>query len=96
MYSHSMRGTKVAATEGQWLLSKLPECVAPKNPDDSLKLMCTSPYILPTLYTSIMAMMSLNDVTIFCLPLQVGKTLCMHSRVMLTHLQTAGVPTDQF
>ena len=52
MYSHSMRGTEVATTEGQWLLSQLPECVAPKNPDDSCELMCTSPYILPTLYVS--------------------------------------------
>ena len=47
MYSHSMRGTKVAITEGQWLLSKLPECVAPKNPDDSLKAHAPSPYVPP-------------------------------------------------
>ena len=52
MYSHSMRGNEVATTEGWWLLSKLPECVAPKNQDDSLELMCTSPYILPNLYIS--------------------------------------------
>ena len=50
MYFHSARGTKVATTEGQWLLSKLPECSAAKNPNNSLKLMCASPYILPTLY----------------------------------------------
>ena len=45
MYSHSMRGTEVAATEGWWLLSKLPECSAPKTPDNSLKAQAHSPYI---------------------------------------------------
>ena len=52
MYSHSTRGNEVAATEGWWLLSMLPECVAPKYPDDSLKLVCTSPYILLILYVN--------------------------------------------
>ena len=39
MYSHSMRGTKVAMTEGQWLFSKLPECSAPKTQMTAPRLM---------------------------------------------------------
>ena len=30
-----MRGTIIATTEHQWPYSKLPECSAPKNPDNS-------------------------------------------------------------
>ena len=75
MYSHSLRGTKVATTEGWWLLGKWLECTAAKNPDNSLELMCTSLYILPTLYISITAVTSLNDVMIICFPLAVGKNL---------------------
>ena len=47
MYSHSSRGTEVAALKGHWLLSKWLECTAAKNPDNSLKLMWASPYIPP-------------------------------------------------
>ena len=86
MYSHSLWGTEVATTEGWWLLSKWLKCTAAKNPDNSLELMCTSPYILPTLYVSIMAVTSLNDVTIICFPLLAGKTLHMCSTVLLTCL----------
>ena len=86
MYSYSLGGTKVATTEGQWLLIKWLECTAAKHPDNSLKLVCASPYILPTLYVSIMTVTSLNYVMIVCFPLSVGKTLCMHSRVMPTCL----------
>ena len=73
MYSHSMRGTKVAATEAWWLLSRLPECSAPKTPDDSLKACACSPYIPPTLCISITFVMSLNDIAIVCFPLPAGK-----------------------
>ena len=68
-----MRGTKVAATEGQWLLSKLPECSAPKTPDNSPEAHACSPYIPPTLCISITFVTSLNDITIICFPLPVGK-----------------------
>ena len=71
MYSHSTRGTEVATTEGQWLLSKLPECSAPKTPDDSLKAHAHSSHIPPTLLVSITFVMSLNDVTIICFPFPV-------------------------
>ena len=81
-----MRGTKVAVTEGQWLLSKSPECSAPKNPDNCLKAHACSPYIPPTLCISITFVMSLNDVMIVCFPLSLGKTLHMHRRAMLAHL----------
>ena len=66
MYSHSTRGTEVATTEGQWLLSKLPEYVTHKNPGNSPKAHA------PTLCISIMFVMSLNDITIICFPLLVG------------------------
>ena len=59
MYSHFMRGTRVAATEGHWLLSKLPECSAPKTPDDSPEAHAHSPDIPPTLHICIMFVMSL-------------------------------------
>ena len=95
MYSHSSRGTKVAATEGQWLLSKWLECTAAKNPDDNLKLMCTFPYILPTLYISITVVTSLNDVTIVCYPLLVGKPCaCAQESCQLAYA-SAGIPTNQ-
>ena len=92
MYSHSSRDTKVATTEGWWFLSKWLKCTAAKNPDDSLELMCPSPYVLPTLYVSIKAMTSLNDVMIACFPLPVGKTLHMHSRVISTQLHICWHP----
>ena len=43
-------------------------------------------YNPPTLYISKMTMTSPIDVTIVCFPLQVGKTLCMCSTVILTCL----------
>ena len=92
MYSHSLRGTEVTATEDQWLLSKWLKSTTAKNPDNSLELMCTPHYILPNLYISIMAVTSLNDVMIICFPLPVGKTLCMCSRVMPTHLHICWHP----
>ena len=58
---------------GQWLLSKLLECSAPKNPDDSPEARVCSPYKPPTLLISITYVTSLNDVMIICLPLLVGK-----------------------
>ena len=92
MYSSSMRGTKVAATEGQWLLSKLPECSAPKNPDSSFKAHVHCPYIPPTLCISTIYVTSLNYVTIICFPLLTGKALCMHRRVTPVHLWTCQHP----
>ena len=86
MYSHSTRGTEVALTEGWWLLTRYIRCTAAKNLDNSLELMCASPYILPTLCVSIMTVTSLNDVMIVCFPLPAGKASCMDSRVMPTHL----------
>ena len=92
MYSHSSRGTEVAATEGQWLLHKWLNCTAAKNPDNSLELMCASPYILPTLYVRTETVMLLIDIMIICFPLLVGKTLCMCSRVMPTDLHICQHP----
>ena len=57
-----------------------------KNPDDSLELMCASPYMLPILYISITTVMSLIDIMSICFPLLAGKTLHMHSRIMLAHI----------
>ena len=68
-----MRGTKVAATESQWLLSKSPECSAPKTKMIPSRLMCTLFLYLPTLCINITLVTSLNDVTIICFPLLVGK-----------------------
>ena len=64
-----MRGTEVAATEGRWLLSKLPECSAPITPDNSLEAHVHSPYIphYP------MCKHDVHDVTIVCFLLLVGK-----------------------
>ena len=41
LYPHSKRDTEVAATEGRWLLCKLPECSAPKTQMTAPRLMCT-------------------------------------------------------
>ena len=68
MYSCSMRGTKVAATEGQWLLNKLPECSAPNTQTIALRLMHTLLIYPPTLCISITFVTSLNDVIIICFP----------------------------
>ena len=92
MYSCSMRGTEVAVAEGLWLLSKLPECSAPKNSDDSLEAHVHSPHIPPTLCISIMFIMSLNDVTIICFFLLAGKTLHACRRAMLAHLHICQHP----
>ena len=92
MHSHSTRGTEVAMTVDQWLLSKLPECSAPKNPHDSPEACVQSPYIPPTLCISITFVMSLNVVMIICFPLLVGKTLCMCRRAMLAHLHICQHP----
>ena len=80
MHSHSMRGTKVAATKGWWLPSRLPECSAPKTQIIASRLMhILLIYPLP-LCISIILVMSLNDVTIICFPFLVGKALHMHRR----------------
>ena len=96
MYSPSIRGHEVAMTEGQWLLSKLPECSAPKNPHDSPEAHACSPYIPPTLYVSITFVMSLNDVMIICFPLSVGKALHMCRRAMPVCLHTHQHPHQLF
>ena len=44
MHSHSVRGTEVAMTKGQWLLSKLPECSVPKIQTTAPDLMHTPLY----------------------------------------------------
>ena len=53
MYSLSMRGTEVAMTEGWWLLSKLPECSAPKTKMIASRLMHASLIYPPTLCISV-------------------------------------------
>ena len=63
-----------------------------QNADNNLKLVCASPYILPTLYVSINAVISLNNIMIICFPLPTGKTLYMHSRVTLTCLHICWHP----
>ena len=85
---NSMRGTKVATTEGQRLLSKLPECSAPKTPDDSLKAHVHSPYIpLP------MCKHNVQDIMTVCFPFLVGKPCaCTGELCQLAHAP-AGVPT---
>ena len=82
MYSHSMRGTKVTATAGWWLLSKLPECSAPKTQMTALRLVHALLIYSPTLCISIMFVTSLNDITIICFPLLAGKALHMCRRAM--------------
>ena len=62
----------------------------------SPQLVCTHPYILPTLYISKMTEMTLNDITIICFSLPVGKTLCMHSKVMPTLWYTHWCPQRPF
>ena len=63
-----------------------------KNPDDSLKACVHSSYIPPFLCISITFVTSLNDVTIVCFPLLVGKTLCMCRRAMQAHLHICWHP----
>ena len=87
-----MRGTEVAATEGQWLLSKLPECSAPKTPDDSLKACVHSPYIPPTLCISITFVTSLNDVMIVYFPLPVGNPRACTGEPHQLTCTPAGIP----
>ena len=92
MYCHSTRGSEVAATDGQWLLSMLPECVTPKNPDNSPRAHAHSPHILPTLCISITFVMSLNDITIICFPFPTGKPCtCAGEQHQLT-CTPAGIP----
>ena len=79
-------------TKGWWLLSKFPEYSAPKTQTTALRLMCTLLIYPPILCISIMCVTSLNDVTIICFPLLVGKTLHMCSRVMLTCLHICQHP----
>ena len=96
MYSHSTRDTKVATTEGQWLLSQLPECSAPKTLDDSPEAHVCSPYIPP--YP--MHKHNVCDVTKWChnhlLPSSGGKTLCMCRRAMPPCLHTCQHPSQLF
>ena len=92
MYSPSIRGTEVAMTEGQWLLTKLPECSAPKTQMMASRLMHTLLIYPTTLCISIMFMTSLNYVMIICFPLPVGKTLCMHRGALPTCLHTCQHP----
>ena len=54
------------------------------------------PFILPALCMSVMMVTSLNDVTIICSPFLVGKTLHIHSGVMLTHLHICWHPCHWF
>ena len=67
-----------------------------KNPDNHLKGHVCSPYIPPTLCISITFMTSLNDITIICFPLPVGKTLCMCRRAMPAYLHTHWHPCQLF
>ena len=92
MYSHCMRGTEVATAEGQWLLSKLPECSAPKTPDDSPGAHVHSPYIPPTLHISITFVMSLNDITIICFPLLAGKPCTCTGELHQLACAPTGIP----
>ena len=73
MYSCSMRGTKVATTEGQWFLITLPECSAPKTQTIALRLVHGLLIYPPTLCISITFMTSLNDIMIVCFPSLGGK-----------------------
>ena len=96
MYSHSTGGTEVAATEGQWLLSKLPECSAPKPPGNSLEACVHSPYI-PS-YP--MHKHNICDITKWhhdcLLPSSIRKTLHMCRRAMPTCLCTCQCPSQLF
>ena len=44
----SMRGTKTAKVEGQWLVNR-PKCLVVENPDDSPEVWLCSPFIVPSL-----------------------------------------------
>ena len=87
-----MRGNEVAATEGWWLLSKLPECSAPKTQMIASNLMHALLIYPPPLCISIMLVTSLNDITIICFPFLVGKALHMCRRAALAHLHICWHP----
>ena len=44
----SMKGTKTAKVEGQWLVNR-PKSSVPENPDDSPEAQLCSPFIVPSL-----------------------------------------------
>ena len=92
MYSSSMRGTEVAATEGQWLHSKLPECSAPKTEMTALRLMCTLLIYPCMLCISIMFMMSWSSASLFW---QEKHCACVGEPCQFT-CAPAGIPTDCF
>ena len=92
MYSHSTRGTEITVTEGQWLLSKLPECSSPKTPDNSLEAHACSPYIPLTLHISLMFVTSLNNVRIVFFPLLVGKPCAYAGEPCWLGCTPAGIP----
>ena len=92
MYSCSMRSTEVSMTEGQWLLSKLPECSAPKTQMIASRLMHALFIYPPALCINIMFVTSLIDVTIICFPLPAGKTLHMCRRATPVCLCTHWCP----
>ena len=90
MYSHSMRGTKVAMTEGRWLLSELPGCSAPKSQMMALRLMCTL-FIYPPMHKH-----NICDITKWChnhlLLFSGRKTMHMHRRATPAHRHTCQCP----
>ena len=90
------KSTKVAVIEGRWLLNKLPECLSPKTQMTASRLVHTLLIYPHTLYISIMFMTSLNDVTIICFPLLVGKGLHMCRRAMPVCLCTHHHPHQLF
>ena len=77
---------------GQWLLSKLPECSAPKTQTIASRLVYALLIYLPTLCISITFVISLNDVMITCFPPSAGKTLHMHRKATLACLHICQHP----
>ena len=94
MYSHSMRGTKVAMTEGQWLFSKLPECSAP-NQMTALRLVCTL-----CIYPYPMHKHNVCDITRWhhnhLLPFSVGKHCTCTGEPCHFPCTPASIPTNCF